>query len=74
MFDNQEYKPYCLYNGTIKRCTVWGNTCDGNDVIIQNVLMNVPNVNDVILWDDIGSYTYDSCVDGFNGFEKPIIV
>jgi len=74
LFDNQEYKPYCLYNGTIKRCTVWGNTCDGNDVIIQNVLMNVPNVNDVILWDDIGSYTYDSCVDGFNGFEKPIIV
>jgi len=74
LFDNQEYKPYCLYNGIVKRCTVWGNTCDGNDVIVQNILMNVPNVNDVILWDDIGSYTYDSCVDGFNGFEKPIIV
>jgi hypothetical protein len=39
-------------------------------MIVQNILMNVPNVNDVILWDDIGSYTYDSCVDGFNGFKS----
>lgn len=74
LFDNQEYKPYCLYNGTVKLCTIWGNTCDGNDVIVQNILMNVPNVNDVILWDDVGAYTYDSCVNGFNGFEKPIMV
>ena len=74
VFDNQEYKPHCLYNGIIKKCTIWGNTCDGNDVIVQNTLMNVPNVNDLILWDNVGAYTYDSCIDGFNGFEKPIIV
>jgi ornithine decarboxylase len=74
LFDNQEYKPHCLYDGIIKRCTIWGNTCDGNDVIVQNRLMNVPKVNDLILWDDVGAYTYDSCVNGFNGFEKPIIV
>jgi ornithine decarboxylase len=74
VFDNQTYKPYCLYNGMIKRCTIWGNTCDGNDVIIQNVIMNVPRVNDIILWDDIGAYTYDSCIDGFNGFNKPILM
>ena len=74
VFDNQTYKPQCLYNGKIKRCTIWGNTCDGNDVIVQNILMNVPRVNDIIFWDDIGAYTYDSCIDGFNGFNKPILV
>jgi ornithine decarboxylase len=74
IFDNQTYKPYCLYTGHIKRCTIWGNTCDGNDVIVENVLMNVPNVNNVIFWDDIGAYTYDSCVDGFNGFNKPTLI
>jgi len=73
-FDNQTYKPTCLYNGTIKRCTIWGNTCDGNDVIVQNIMMNVPRVNDIIFWDDIGAYTYDSCIDGFNGFKKPILM
>lgn len=74
IFDNQTYNPYCLYTGDIKRCTIWGNTCDGNDVIVENVLMNVPNVNNVIFWDDIGAYTYDSCVDGFNGFNKPTLI
>lgn len=74
LFDNQEYKPFCLYNGKIKRCTIWGNTCDGNDVIIKDELMPVPKVNDLLLWDNVGAYTYDSCVNGFNGYEKPIIV
>jgi len=74
IFDNQTYKPYCLYTGHIKRCTIWGNTCDGNDVIVENVLMNVPNVNNAIIWDNIGAYTYDSCVDGFNGFNKPNLI
>lgn len=74
VFDNQIYKPICLYKGTIKNCTIWGNTCDSNDVIIKNIMMNVPNVNDIIFWDNIGAYTYDSCVDGFNGFNKPLLV
>jgi ornithine decarboxylase len=74
VFDNQIYTPQCLYNGKIKRCTIWGNTCDGNDVIVQDIFMNVPNVNDIIFWDNIGAYTYDSCIDGFNGFNKPILI
>jgi len=74
VFDNQEYTPHCLYEGVIKKCTIWGNTCDGNDVIVQDILMRVPVVNNIIFWDNIGAYTYDSCIDGFNGFNKPIIV
>lgn len=74
IFDDQTYTPQCLYNGIKKKCTIWGNTCDGNDVIVQNVIMNVPRVNDIIFWDNIGAYTYDSCVDGFNGFNKPILL
>lgn len=74
VFDNQTYKPICLYRGIIKKCTIWGNTCDSNDVIVQNTLMSVPKVNDIIFWDNIGAYTYDSCIDGFNGFKKPIII
>jgi ornithine decarboxylase len=74
VFDNQTYIPITLYNGLIKECKVWGNTCDGNDVIVDKLLMTVPKVNDIIAWDNIGAYTYDSCVDGFNGFNKPILV
>jgi len=74
VFDNQTYTPQCLYNGNMKRCTIWGNTCDCNDMIVKDVFMNVPNVNDIIFWDNVGAYTYDSCVDGFNGFNKPILI
>lgn len=74
VFDGQLYNPTPLYTGRKKKCIIWGNTCDGSDVIVESINMPVPEVNDILLWNNVGAYTISSCVDGFNGFNKPITI
>ena len=55
-------------------CTIFGNTCDGEDKIVENIKMRVPNVGELVEWKNMGAYTMANAVNGFNGFEKPIII
>lgn len=69
-FDHQKFKPIpCYKRGELVKCTIWGNTCDGEDKIIQDCFIPKPRVNDVIMWENMGSYSLSSSVNGFNGFE-----
>jgi ornithine decarboxylase len=74
-YDHQTFIPFPMYsnNKCLKKCIIWGNTCDGDDVIVNSIEMPVPIVGDVIKWDGIGAYSLASSVNGFNGFKKPLI-
>jgi ornithine decarboxylase len=74
VYDNQKYSPIPLYTNRKKRCIIWGNTCDSSDVIVEDIMMPVPEENDILLWNNVGAYTIASSVDGFNGFNKAITV
>lgn len=71
VFDHQTFKPIPLYkNDEMVECIIWGNTCDGEDLIVDKVLLPKPKINDILLWENMGSYSIVSAVDGFNGFSK----
>jgi ornithine decarboxylase len=55
-------------------CTIWGNTCDGCDKILDSVRIPIPRLNDVIQWRNMGAYTLVSGTVGFNGFNPPRVV
>ena len=74
IYDDQTYFPVPLYTNRKKRCIIWGNTCDSSDVIVDDIIMPIPEENDILLWNGVGAYTIASSVDGFNGFNKAITV
>lgn len=75
VFDKQYFSPIPLYNNskTIE-CRIWGNTCDGLDIIVDSVILPIPKIDDILLWENMGAYTLCSSVDGFNGFPMAQIV
>ncbi|XP_066589736.1 ornithine decarboxylase 2-like [Prorops nasuta] len=53
--------------------TIWGPTCDSFDCIVKNVLLPDYDLDDWLLWTNMGSYTIAlSC--SFNGFLPPVII
>lgn len=69
-YDYQIFKPIPLYqNNKNVKCIIWGNTCDGDDIIIDNLLLPKPAINDILLWENMGSYSLSSSTNGFNGFK-----
>jgi ornithine decarboxylase len=66
------YEP--IRSGKNATCTIWGNTCDGCDKILDSVRIPIPRLNDVIQWRNMGAYTLVSGTVGFNGFEPPRVV
>jgi diaminopimelate decarboxylase len=55
----------------IVNCTVFGQTCDSGDIICSNVSMELPSVNDKLIFKNIGAY---SMTKDFNGFYDADIV
>ena len=51
-----------------KISTIYGNTCDGGDIIATNILLPKLNVDDWLVWDNFGAYTIAGACD-FNGIE-----
>ncbi|XP_078495859.1 ornithine decarboxylase-like [Ciona intestinalis] len=45
---------------------IYGTTCDGTDIIAQNVALPELDLEDWLIWDDMGAYTV-LCKSGFNG-------
>lgn len=73
--DRQSYIPKLLkmnkVESPIVNCTVFGQTCDSGDIICSNVSMELPSVNDKLIFKNIGAY---SMTKDFNGFYDADIV
>jgi ornithine decarboxylase len=68
-FDHQTFLPIPLYKSHEKnKCIIWGNTCDGEDIIGEYNDMYVPKEGEIILWNNMGAYSIANAVKGFNGF------
>jgi ornithine decarboxylase len=75
VYDHQIFTPIPTYNNKeMKKCIIWGNTCDGDDIICESVYLPKPSIGDVLYWKNIGAYSLASSCDGFNGFKKALIV
>jgi ornithine decarboxylase len=75
IFDKQVHYPIPMYKGNeMVKCTIWGNTCDGIDKIIDDIYLLKPSEGDILCWNNMGAYTFANAVDGFNGFNKATII
>ena len=75
LFDKQQFSPVPLYNNhKYINCRIWGNTCDSADIIVESVMLPIPKVDDVLLWENMGAYSIASSINGFNGFGMAQIV
>jgi ornithine decarboxylase len=78
MFDYQIHYPMTVYKryetNELVKATVWGNTCDGLDMIIDNIFIDKPVVGNILKWSNMGAYSVVSASDKFNGFKKAKIV
>jgi ornithine decarboxylase len=64
-----------MYKGDeMVKCTIWGNTCDGIDKIVDDIFLLKPSEGDILCWNNMGAYTFANAVDGFNGYGKAIII
>ncbi len=57
----------------LEPCVLAGPTCDSLDVIAEDVLIPPLELDDKIIVEDIGAYSWASAT-AFNGFEKPTVV
>lgn len=71
IFDHVAVVPELLYETTPAsadvKCTIFGPTCDGFDVIMSNYSMSELNEGDWLLWRNMGAYT-SAAGSSFNGF------
>lgn len=68
-FDHQKFVPIPCYKSIEKnKCIIWGNTCDGEDIIGEYNDMYIPKEGDIIQWNNMGAYSIANSVKGFNGF------
>lgn len=78
MYDKMKPIPEPTYSPQSIRsfayCTIWGNTCDGCDKIVDSILLPIPRVNDVFRWRNMGAYTLVSGSVNFNGFQPARVV
>ena len=66
---------YSYYkNKELVKATIWGNTCDGLDMIIDNIFIDNPYVGNILRWCNMGSYSVVSASSSFNGFEIAKII
>jgi ornithine decarboxylase len=79
IFDHQTFKPVLVKDNLettkLKRCNIWGNTCDSADLIVDNIYLPSNIIEgDILRWNNIGAYSIASSVNGFNGFKKAKII
>jgi len=73
VFDHCQYRIKAFKRGETGICTVFGQTCDGMDTIVQSE--NLPNleIGDLVYSEDIGAYSNASST-WFNGFAPAKVV
>ena len=74
LYDHQVVNPSLTkeYSGPLTPCSIWGPTCDGIDVIKEEVMMPRMDIGDWLMWKDMGAYTL-AAAGTFNGFPVPKI-
>ncbi|XP_058831127.1 ornithine decarboxylase 1-like [Topomyia yanbarensis] len=74
LYDHQVPKPMLLgqNNGKVYNSTVWGPTCDALDQLIENIRMPELQIDDWVLFENMGAYTIP-VASPFNGFPLPKI-
>lgn len=71
LFDHQIFNPIPLYvseREEMVKCVIYGQTCDSIDIIVKDVMLPYPNLNDVFIFKNMGAYSFASAEGRFNGF------
>ncbi|CAF3899678.1 unnamed protein product [Rotaria sp. Silwood2] len=76
LYDHYVPEPHLLANNESNdkfTSSIWGPTCDGLDCIHSSIKIPKLNIDDWILWKNMGAYTISAAVE-FNGipFGKPL--
>lgn len=71
IYDHAEVSPETLKpkEGPVRKCCLFGPTCDGFDVIIKSIEMAELDEGDFVVWRNMGAYT-SAAATKFNGFPR----
>nr|AIZ03430.1 ornithine decarboxylase [Mayetiola destructor] len=72
LYDHKIVKPITLKpsNDGLFKSSIWGPTCDALDQICESILLPKLNIDDFIIFEDMGAYTIP-IASPFNGFPLP---
>ena len=73
VFDHCQYRVNAFKKGDTEICTVFGQTCDGMDAIVQSEELPRLEIDDLLYSENIGAYSNASAT-RFNGFEPAQVV
>jgi ornithine decarboxylase len=73
VFDHCQYRVKAFKKGQTEICTVFGQTCDGMDAIVQAEELPNLEIDDLVYSEDIGAYSNASST-WFNGFAPAKVV
>jgi ornithine decarboxylase len=73
VFDHCQYRLKAFRTGDTEICTVFGQTCDGMDTIVQAEELPKLEIDDLLYSEDIGAYSNASAT-WFNGFAPAKVV
>jgi ornithine decarboxylase len=73
IFDHCQYPLKALKNGKKEICAVFGQTCDGLDVLSQSELLPELEIDDLVYAENIGAYSNASST-WFNGFPPAKVI
>ena len=73
VFDHCQYHLKAFQRGEGEVCTVFGQTCDGMDTIVQSEVLPKLEIDDLLYSEDIGAYSNASST-WFNGFAPAKVV
>jgi len=78
ILDHQIHYPTTVYslndNKELVKATIWGCTCDSLDMIIDNIFIDKPYIGNILKWEYMGSYSFVSASNSFNGFKNAKII
>jgi len=73
VFDHCQYRIRAFQSGETELATVFGQTCDGMDIIAQSEELPKLEIDDLVYSEDIGAYSNASST-WFNGFSPAQVV
>ena len=73
IFDHCQYRIKAIKGGEREMCTVFGQTCDGMDTIVQSEELPNLEIDDLVYSEQIGAYSNASST-WFNGFAPAKVV
>lgn len=74
LYDHKIAVPLTIktFNNDYHKSSVWGPTCDALDLVCDNVILPNMNIDDVLMFENMGAYTLP-IASPFNGFPLPTV-